>query len=308
MALFGTQLIGSHFNRAIPLVLEYDGTRFDLQQALDSTCGIEVIYECQDESKLYLVINAGRFDIEDDHSNIGCVVTLTDITYQRQLDSERAYFDRFNLIGEMAAGIGHEVRNPLTTVRGYLQMFLRKKQYAAHQEQFETMIEELDRANSIITEFLSLAKNKRIELLPGHLNATIQALFPLLQADAFRLGHEIRIDISNIPVFSYDDKEIRQLILNLVRNGMEAMHDSGIITIGTYQDEDEIVLSVQDTGGGIPKEVLHKLGTPFVTTKESGTGLGISICYRIAERHHAKIEIDTSPEGTKFLVKFKQKN
>jgi len=307
--MFGDQLVGKDFDKALSLFLERDGKRLSLKHLLDSKlqCGVEVTYERDDRSKLYLLINAGRYNTEED-SIIGCIVTITDITYQRQLDTERTQYDRLNLIGELAAGIGHEVRNPLTTVRGYLQMVQLNSKYNSHQEQLSTMIEELDRANSIITEFLSLAKNNHAELIPGNLNGTIHALFPLLQADAFRLGHEVQTDIGDIPAICYDDKEIRQLILNLVRNGMEAMEPGGIITIETYLEDDKIILAVKDTGPGIPKEVLSKLGTPFVTTKEFGTGLGLSICYRIAARHDAKIEISTSSEGTNFFVKFKAYN
>lgn len=305
--LFGDKLFGNEFDKAIPLFLESDGTKFNLEQALDftSSSGVEVRFLQHDGKSLNLIINAGRFNAEEDDSIIGCVVTLTDITPQKQFYSKLTRFDRLNLIGEMAAGIGHEVRNPLTTVRGYLQLFHKRPKYADHREQFATMIEELDRANSIITEFLSLAKNKRAELKPGNLNGTIHALFPLLQADAFRMGHQIEADIGDIPTFCYDDKEIRQLILNIVRNGMEAMKAGGLVTIKTYCERNTVVIAIKDTGAGIPKEILTKLGTPFMTTKESGTGLGLSICYRIAERHNAKIDIKTSSKGTTFFIKFK---
>lgn len=305
ISMFGDPLIGSNFDEALPLFLEYNGARFNLKQALDSSLssGVEVTLILND-SKLNLIINAGRFDLEDNDSVIDCVVTLTDITSQRQLDAQMARFDRFNLIGEMAAGIGHEVRNPLTTVRGYLQLFQQRPKYSDHQEQLTTMIDELDRANSIITEFLSLAKNKRVELKPGNLNDTIHALYPLLQADAFRRGHEIQLECGDIPILCYDDKEIRQIILNIVRNGLEAMTSKGVITLRTYTAPDHIALEIRDTGTGVPADVLKKIGTPFVTTKEHGTGLGLPICYRIAERHNAAIEIETSNSGTTFLVKF----
>jgi len=306
VSMLGDQLVGNDFDAVIPLFLECDGTRFRLQQVLDSnsSCGSEVTLVHRDGKKLNLIINAGRFNEEEDDNIIGCVVTLTDITSQRQLDTEMIRFDRFNLIGEMAAGIGHEVRNPLTTVRGYLQMFLKRPKYVEHQEQFTTMIEELDRANSIITEFLTLAKNKHVELKPGILNGTIHAIFPLLQADAFRMGHEIQTDIGDIPIICYDDKEIRQLILNIVRNGLEAMPSKGVITIKTYATNDRLILEIRDTGTGVPANLLEKIGTPFVTTKDNGTGLGLPICYRIAERHNAKIQIDTSPTGTAFILEF----
>jgi PAS domain S-box-containing protein len=304
-AMLKGQLVGSHFDTAIPLFYSSDGTSFKLSDAIhsDHTYGLEVQYVQTDDKPLTLLINAGKFNSEND-SLVGCVVMLTDITDKCLLAEELARLDRLNVIGEMAAGIGHEVRNPLTTVRGYLQLFTRKAKYADDHEQFEIMIEELDRANLIITEFLSLAKNKAVELKPGNLNDTIHALFPMLQADAFRLGHEIQIVAGSIDVFCYDSKEIRQLILNLVRNGLEAMPTSGILTIRTYSESDKIILAIEDTGTGIAEDIANKLGTPFITTKEAGTGLGLSICYRIAERHGAKIELKTSSAGTTFFIKF----
>jgi signal transduction histidine kinase len=223
---------------------------------------------------------------------------------KRQSEEELARLDRLNLVGEMAAGIGHEVRNPMTTVRGYLQIFKKKQQFANYHEQVSTMIDELDRANCIITEFLSLAKNKAVEMRCGNLNRVITALFPLLQADAFRLGHEVQIELGDIPDSIFDEKEIRQLILNLVRNGLEAMEHSGVVTIRTYSDNHQVILAVTDIGVGIPAEVMDKIGTPFTTTKEQGTGLGLAVCYRVAHRHGAKIDVNTGSTGTTFTINF----
>ncbi|KYZ75538.1 hypothetical protein AXX12_12555 [Anaerosporomusa subterranea] len=241
-------------------------------------------------------------------NNSGIVDTLLvisqDITAQKKSEIEIQRLDRLNLVGEMAASIGHEVRNPLTTVKGYLQLFQMKEQFAGYSSQLDMMIQELDRANAIITEFLSLAKNKTVELQPGSLNDTIYSIIPLLQAEALHLGHQIFVITGDIPTTYFSDKEIRQLILNLVKNALEAMKHNGTISIKTYQLNDEIVLAIEDSGAGIPNELLDKLGTPFLTTKECGTGLGLPVCYRIAERHMAKIEIDTSSKGTTFFIKF----
>jgi signal transduction histidine kinase len=222
----------------------------------------------------------------------------------QKLEAELAQLDRINLVGQMAAGIGHEIRNPMTTVRGYLQMFQIKGEFTNYQGQIDTMIEELDRANSIITEFLSLAKNKAVKMKLGNLNQVVFALFPLLQADAFRRGHQLYAEYGTIPDSEFDEKEIRQLILNLANNAFEAMENSGEVTIRTYMENDRIVLAVRDTGTGISQDVLAKLGIPFVTTKEKGTGLGLPVCYRIAERHGAKITVDTGCQGTTFSVSF----
>jgi signal transduction histidine kinase len=212
--------------------------------------------------------------------------------------------DRLNLVGEMAASIGHEVRNPMTTVRGYLQLFQRRAELAKYGEQLTTMIEELDRANAIISEFLSLAKNKAIDRKRGNLNTIIRSLSPLIQADALRTGHETAFRTGDIPDNEFDPQQVRQLILNLTLNALEAMQAGGRLTIRTYLSNQAIVLEVKDTGSGIPDQILEQLGTPFVTTKENGTGLGLPVCYRIAERHGAKITLQSSPQGTTVRVAF----
>lgn len=229
---------------------------------------------------------------------------MNDITEHKLIESKMAQMDRLNVIGEVAAGIGHEVRNPMTTVRGYLQLFQNKGDFVKYHDQIGTMIEELDRANSIITEFLSLAKNKLVKKKRGNLNNVIQVLFPILQAETFQKGHQLQTEIGEIPDSIFDEKEIRQLILNMVRNALEAMEGSGAVIIKTYYENGNIILAIQDTGSGIATEVLDKLGTPFVTTKDYGTGLGLSICYRIADRHDASIEVSTGFGGTTFTIIF----
>ena len=110
--------------------------------------------------------------------------------------------------------------------------------------------------------------------------------------------------LSDTPEINLDDKQIRQLVLNLVRNGIEAMPRNGELTIKTFMKKDQVVLSIKDQGNGIPTGGLEKLGTPFFTTKATGTGLGLPVCYRIAENHNAKIEIKTGKRGTTFMVSF----
>lgn len=229
---------------------------------------------------------------------------ITDITERLLLEQEMSRLDRLDLIGEMAAGIAHEIRNPMTTVRGFLQMMSSRPQHEGSNELFNLMIEELDRANSIITEFLSLSKNQALQLDKHNLNTIIKTLFPLIQADAFISKKDARMELQAVPDFEFDEREIRQMILNLVRNGIEAMSFGCTLTLRTYERSNEIVLEVQDQGSGIEPEILQRLGTPFFTTKENGTGLGLAVCYGIAEKHKARISIVTNPQGTTILVHF----
>lgn len=223
---------------------------------------------------------------------------------KQKIESAMSRLERLNLIGEMAASIGHEIRNPLTTVRGYLQYFKKKKEFLDYVENFSVMVQELDRANLIITEFLSLAKNKKVDLKLNDLNSIITQIYPLIQADAVNGDKNIQLELGEIPEILIDENEIKQYILNLVRNGLEAVNYKGVVSIKTYRDNHSVVLEIKDNGSGIPEEVLDKLGTPFVTTKDNGTGIGIPICYKIAERHKAELELETSSAGTVFAIRF----
>ncbi|RYD04460.1 hypothetical protein N752_13885 [Desulforamulus aquiferis] len=234
-----------------------------------------------------------------------CMLTvINDITERKQMETEMSRLDRLNLIGQMAAGIGHEIRNPMTTVRGFLQMLSSKNDYADLKNYFTLMIEELDRANDIITEYLSLAKKCPPDLIKQNLNMIIKAVWPLIESNAREMNMYLSLELGNIDNLLLEDKEIRQLLLNLVRNGLESMGPGGLLTIKTYQEQKDIILMVQDHGTGIPEDILEKLGTPFITNKEQGTGLGLAVCFNIITRHNAKLHVESSPAGTTFYIRF----
>ncbi|SDD15410.1 PAS domain S-box-containing protein [Paenibacillus sp. UNCCL117] len=232
------------------------------------------------------------------------LVVIIDITGRVQLEQEMGRLDRLHLIGEMAAGIAHEIRNPMTTVRGFLQLMGKRRQLPSDAV-LEVMIQELDRANDIISEFLALAKNKTTDREACRLNDVIEAIYPLIQAEATLGGKEVQLELSDGPELRLDQKEIRQMILNLALNGLEAMEPGGRLQLITSLGADgEVVLEVADQGHGMDKEVVAKIGTPFFTTKEQGTGLGLAVCFSIAARHQAKISWQTSPKGTTFQIRF----
>lgn len=229
---------------------------------------------------------------------------IRDITYRKSLEQIALRADRLNTVGEMAASVAHEIRNPMTTVRGYLQLLMNKKEFSLYLDRFELMIQELDRTNSIIREYLCMAKEKRSNLKKCCLNSIIKSLMPLIQAEAIASASDVAHDLSKIPELQLDENEIRQLLLNLVRNGLEAMPTGGRLNICTFMDKSKVILAVSDKGPGIPDHILNNLGKPFLTTKDNGTGLGLPICYRIAQRHQADIQVKTSNQGTTFFIRF----
>jgi len=220
------------------------------------------------------------------------------------LENKLKRISSLHTVGEMAASISHEIRNPLTTIRGFLQILRNKQEYQTDRVYFDTMIEEVTRANNIITEYLSLAQDKYSELTLHDLNGIIRTIYPLMQANANSNNQSVQLQLEAIPLIYLDDKEIRQLLHNLIRNGLESMNEGGVLTIRTYTKDSHVVLSIQDQGTGIPPEIIKQLGTPFMTTKETGTGLGLPVCYNIAKRHNAVIQVDTSSEGTSFHIHF----
>ncbi|MFZ3131007.1 MAG: ATP-binding protein, partial [Desulfosporosinus sp.] len=236
--------------------------------------------------------------------NEGLSVFFRDITELKRQHYEYARLERLNLIGQLAAGISHEIRNPLTTVKGFLQIFGSKPRYVQDTENLDLMVSEIDRANAIITDFLSLAKANSDNTKRQNINEVIDKIFPLLQADAFNNNKEVVLDLQQLPEIMINENEIRQLVLNLVRNGLEATPEYGRVIINTYLKGDKVALTIKDQGTGIPREIQTKMGAPFFTTKESGTGLGLAISMGIAQRHKAFFEFESDYRGTTFQILF----
>lgn len=267
-----------------------------------TTGSYEHFITCRDDREILIKVKSSP--IVEDGEITGIMVLAEDITAQRKMEKEMTRLGQLHTVGEMAASIGHEIRNPMTTVQGFLQMMSQNQELSEHQPYFSLMLEELGRANSIITEFLSLAKDKLVDLKYENINRIVNALAPLLVADATKGDKYIDFSLDNVSDLLLDEKEIRQLILNLVRNGLEAMPAGGTIRIKTQLEADAVILSVHDEGGGILPEIQEQLGTPFITSKENGTGLGLAVCYSIVERHRARMDYESGPSGTTFNVRF----
>jgi two-component system, sporulation sensor kinase E len=233
---------------------------------------------------------------------------INDITERKLYQQELARVDRLNLVGEIAAEIGHEIRNPLTTIRGFFQLAKSDESVLHNPEINNVMIEEIDRANGIITEFLCLAKGHRVDLKYTDINKIIRSVLSLLKAEASGQKKQIVFCPGQIPLLFVDASDINQLIINLVYNGLEAMSAGGVVLISSFKEDDNVIISVRDQGKGIPPDHIPRLGTPFFTTKENGTGLGLALCYSIAARNHANIEVLSNEQGTTILVKFKLKD
>lgn len=298
------EIVGSTVRNLFPpdKQFELDGILLDISRG-KSVSHYETTRQRKDGSiiDVYLTVSPIK-----NHSQkiIGASTIVRDVTAQKKLEKELSRMEQMNLVGEMAASIGHEVRNPMTTVRGFLQLLSENGDPAKYRDYIPLMISELDRANHIITEFLAVSRTKVTEFAVHNLNDIINSILPLVEVDAIRSDKFVRAEQEEISDLILDEKEIRQMILNLARNGLEAMDKGGMLKIKTFMINDEVILSIKDQGSGIEPEIMDKLGTPFLTTKKTGTGLGLAVCYGIAARHNAKISIESSPFGSTFFVTF----
>lgn len=221
------------------------------------------------------------------------------------LRQELARLERLNIIGEMAAGVAHEIRNPMTVITGYLQM-MQVRPEKISQEKIEMILEEMGRVNGILSDFLSLARNKQVDKVPTELGGLVEELEPFIMAECNKRGIQYRAYLSDgLPKIVADRKEIKQLILNLVCNAVEAMGQHGELAIFTTVAEQGARLVVADTGYGISSEQVEKIFNPFFTTKADGTGLGLAVCKSIVDRHNGSIAVMSEPgRGTRVITTF----
>ncbi|WP_031514738.1 sensor histidine kinase [Desulfofalx alkaliphila] len=202
--------------------------------------------------------------------------------------------------------INHELKNSVTILRGIIHYLMRDKGDCNHcKKHFNIMLGELDRASLLLKEYMKQDKTRPVKYKLNNLNDVIKSVYPMIRAKAALEKKDLKIILGEIPDVYIDAEEARILIINLVLNGLESM-DEGRLTIKTYQETDKVVLVVEDQGNGINQHVIDKIGTPFITTKECGTGLGLATCLDIISKYKASHEIKTGSRGTQFFVRFKK--
>jgi two-component system sensor histidine kinase HydH len=227
----------------------------------------------------------------------------TDVLFKTEEQLLRAA--RLSALGEISAGMAHEIRNPLGSIKGVVEIL--KDDYAPDDAKYEfilILLKETDRLNRIVQEFLGFARPKQPEFQPADVNETIESVLLLAEQEAKKVGvaMERRLDIS-IGKRSLDANMLKQAFLNLVLNAIQSMPQGGVLTVESRLHETAFEVVFSDTGTGITEENRKKLFTPFFTTKKEGSGLGLAITYRIIENHRGRIEVASEPgKGTTFTV------
>ncbi len=228
----------------------------------------------------------------------------TDILFETEEQLRRA--DRLSALGELSAGMAHEIRNPLGSIKGAVEII--KDDYTPEKAKYEfiqILLKETDRLNHIVQEFLGFAKPKNPEFQFVDLNEAIESVLTLIGQEARKAGVKIEKKLDpSIGKRSLDAGLLKQAFLNLILNAIQAMPGGGSLTVESSVRNGTCEVKIADTGTGISEENRKKLFSPFFTTKKNGTGLGLAITYRIIENHHGKIDVATEPgRGTTFTMK-----
>lgn len=242
------------------------------------------------------------FNVNSSKMNaISCMIR--DVTEKRLVDDYMRNSEKLKITGEIAAGVAHEIRNPLTVISGFIQML--NEQNSPNKQYFDIITSEIKRMNGIISEFLVLSKPHVSNIKLHNLQELLTEVILLFQSEAHYKDVTIKTSCNTTPFYVYcEGNQLKQVFINLLKNALEAMPEGGTVSVECgLKDDEHVQLTLIDTGIGIKEEVLLNIGKPFFTTKENGTGLGLMITERIIEQHHGSISITSQVgEGTKVEI------
>lgn len=255
--------------------------------------GIEVNYPVKDKS-IYISVSTSIL-LDSHNKSIGAVVVYKDLTQQHSLQEQVYRAERLAALGELMASIAHEIRNPLTSIKGFVQYLQNVDSVEERQEYMPIIIKEVDRVNRVIEELLYFARPSETYYSLVNINELLEKTLVLVQNKTTSHKVEFRLILaSGLPLIEADAEQIKQVLLNLLINAMQAIPDKGSVVIDTWQpDASYVCVRITDTGVGIKEEDKHKIFDPFFTTKAAGTGLGLAVVQRIISAHYGQIHIDS---------------
>ncbi len=230
------------------------------------------------------------------------IIEMTNLQLKMMHELHKA--EKFSAISQLAASVAHEIRNPMTTIRGFMQVLQGDKNLNDSQNLFITIsLQELDRTQTIINNFLSLAKPNTGTMAKINLSEILKETIDFMRSYSHLASTELVEAIDKNLFIKGDAHEVRQIFINILKNGIEAMHQGGSIYIIAKIEKDYVKIKFRDEGIGMNKEQLERLGHPYYSTKEKGTGLGMMISYDIVQRMRGKIIVESEEgKGTTFTI------
>ncbi|WP_027716186.1 nitrogen regulation protein NR(II) [Desulfuromonas sp. TF] len=221
-----------------------------------------------------------------------------------EIEEQLRRADRLAALGELSAGMAHEIRNPLGSIRGTAEILREGIDPADRRHEFAgILIKEVDRLNRVVQDFLDFARPAPVERGRVDINEALRELLVLTRQQTVKSGVRVELLPGDLPKVPGDREQLKQACLNLLLNALQAMPAGGLLTIATTPLDGEVQVRFADTGQGIPPESLEKIFNPFFTTRQEGTGLGLAITHRIVQGHGGRIEVASRiGEGTTFTM------
>ncbi len=273
----------------------------------------EIILEEKGLKKKILDLNSS-FLTDESGEITGVVAVIRDVTEIKDLNEEVARHKRLAALGKLSAGIAHEIRNPLSSIRGLAQFVYNSfSKTDERKEDLNTIIQEVDRLNKLVVQVLDFAKLKKPSLTRFSLNDLIRKIAELFKLEIkdkqVKFSLELSPDISQIQA---DEDQVKQILMNVIINAIQAIPKKGEIKIKTekalLKGESAVKLIIKDSGVGITEKDFNQIFDPFFSTKDQGSGLGLSIVYKLIEAHQGEIKVESKEgKGTKFIIFLPQK-
>lgn len=232
----------------------------------------------------------------------GIICNSRDVTELRQTEERLRRTDKLSVVGELSASVAHEIRNPLTSLKGLVQLLQMEDE--KHQLYYQIMIDELNRINHIVSELLLLAKPQQIKYTEADLQVILHDVISLLKTEASLHNIQIEFQVQSQPVMiECEPNQLKQLFINILKNAIEASSAGDVVNITLQSADNNITVMVKDQGVGISKELLERIGEPFYSSKEKGTGLGMTVSFKIVQSHNGTIKFKSEPDkGTEVIV------
>lgn len=296
------EMIGKHFTYILP---EHDHSAAIKYLTKVTSDKIPQMFELGIEHKngQLIMLQCTSLPIIVDGKMTGIIGYGKDVTSLRIAEERLRRTEKLTVVGELSASVAHEIRNPLTSLTGFVQIL--QVEDPKHQFYYQIMHDELNRINHIVSELLLLAKPQQMKFTRANLNKLLQDVLSLLNTEANL--NDIQIDYSTTLVelwIECEPNQLKQLFINIIKNAMEASNKGGVVSITLEELENEIVsIKVIDKGCGISKERLERIGEPFYSSKDKGTGLGLTVSFKIVQSHNGTIRFESEQhEGTSVTI------
>lgn len=231
----------------------------------------------------------------------GWILAFAVYRYARREERHRlemATRDNLVKMGEMGAMLAHEIRNPLAGIKGFAQLITKKADDPRTKDSADRIVTEVRRLESLVTDLLDFAASDEFASAPVSLAELVDHTASLVRSEAEQINVTITVDCPADVQVSGNNNRLAQVLLNIVRNGIQAMPDGGTLNIALYATGTDAIIRISDTGHGIRQEDMHRIFEPFFTTKPRGSGLGLALCKKIIEEHHGSIGITSDDRGT----------